>query len=71
LDPLLEEGLDAEGKFGKDGAGPELEFFVPKRFWINFQIMGITHPPILPTADSFANVPVPKNPLHLRLGRIG
>jgi hypothetical protein len=70
LDPLLEEGLDAEGKFGKDGAGPELEFFVPKRFWINFH-MGITHPSILPTTHSFANVPVPKNPLHLRFGRIG
>jgi hypothetical protein len=72
LGSFPEEGVDADGEFGKDGTGPELELFMPKSFWINFQIvMGITHPSILPTANPPANIPVPKNPLHLRFGRIG
>jgi len=64
--------LDADGEFGKDGAGPELELFMPNSLWINFRIMGIaTHPFILPTTHPLANIPPPKNPIHLRFGRIG
>jgi hypothetical protein len=56
--------LEGKDSFGKDGAGPLADFFA-KSFEIH------CHMWLMATGDPFANIPTPKNLLHLRLGRIG
>ena len=50
--------LEGEEVFGKDGAGPLLDFLA-KRFEIH------CHMGLMTTGNPLANVPIPKNPLHL------
>lgn len=56
--------LEGKEVLGKDGARPLFDF-PAKKFEIH------CHMGLVTTGDPLANVPAPKNLIHLRLGRIG
>jgi hypothetical protein len=56
--------LDTNGKLGKNSTGPVFDL-LPSCFGRNSSLFSLHYLPAF--ADSFANIPVPRNPFHLGL----